>query len=103
MTADRATDYDEDLQGTPTAAEAEAEFKRDGPKTFTHGRAGRAAARLEKELESLRDQNAPDSTLVTLEAIIVGLLEFEQRNRPIDHEKLAAEVLATIRAGRDQQ
>jgi hypothetical protein len=78
-------------------------FKRDGPKTFTHGRANRAAIRIEKELETLRDQNAPNSFLIALEAIMVGLLEFEQRNRPIDHEKLAADVLATIRAGREQQ
>lgn len=76
-------------------------FTRDGPKTFTHGRAERSAARIQKELEALRDQNAPHSFRVALEAIIIGLMEYEQRNRPIDHEKLAADVLAGIRARRE--
>jgi hypothetical protein len=80
--------------------EEESTVTRNGPKTFTHGRAERASGRIQKEIENLRDQNAPDSFLVGLEAIVIGLLEYEQRNRPIDHEKLAADVLAQIRANR---
>ena len=74
-----------------------------GAKTFTYGRAARAAGRIQKEIDALRDQNAPDSFLVGLEAVVIGLLEYEQRNQPIDHERLAADVLATIRGNRMEQ
>ena len=76
-------------------------FTRDGPKTFTHGRAERSAGRIQKELDSLCDQNAPHSFRIALEAIIVGLMEYEQRNRPVDLEKLAGDVLGRIRAKRE--
>lgn len=90
----------DDVGGTFSTGITSPAHKRDGPKTFTHGRAERAAKRIEKEMENLRDQNAPASVLVMLEATIISLLEFEQRNRPVNHEQLAADVLAGIRASR---
>ena len=77
-------------------------FTRDGPKTFTHGRAERSAGRIQKELDCLHDQNAPYSFRLALEAVIVGLMEYEQRNRPVDLEKLAGDVLVKIRARREE-